>query len=483
MFLLKSKSSLLLLCILFLNCLHAQVAIGTANTPADQSAMLDVQSTSKGLLFPRLTSAQRRAISSPTAGLVVYDTEKQSLYLYNGSIWKALAMTDVSMAPTSTATGIEPADGVMGDGLGNNVKIYGNYAVVGSYADDIGANTDQGSAYIYKFENGAWTQMQKITANDGEAGDGFGGGFALDSLFLIIGAYNDNVGENIDQGSVYFFKLENGVWTQKQKLTGSNGASGDIFGVNISMSKGYAVVGASKDDIGSATDAGSAYIFKLNETTGSWSEIQKIYPPDVSSGDNFGNWVSLDGDKILVTSIYDDANGVYRKGSAYIFTRQAGIWNQTAKIVANDGAYNDNFGTNASIQGDFVLVGAYNADASFTNQGACYLFKLENNLWVQKQKIVANDANTNGFFGQTASLRDNYAIIGAHGVNSLQGAAYLFQLNPLSSTMTQVQKITAIDAVSNDYFGWSTDINKDFIIIGAFGKNSSKGKVYFKSFE
>ncbi|MES2777476.1 MAG: FG-GAP repeat protein [Bacteroidota bacterium] len=479
------KTSKAILAIVFsLHCslLFAQISIGTSGTPPHPSAMLDVQSTEKGLLFPRLTSSQRRNVINPAAGLVVYDTEKQALYLFNGLLWKALAVTD-NTPPTASITGTDVADGATGDALGNNVKIYGNYALVGAYNDDIGANTDQGSAYVYRFENGAWSQMQKLVANDGASGDNFGAGLGIDSNYLMIGAHSDDVGENLDQGSVYIFKLENGSWVQKQKITGSNGGSGDIFGINLTMSKGHAVVGASKDDIAAAIDAGSAYIFKLNDITGVWSETQKIYPNDVSGGDTFGNWISISGDKIIVTAIYDDANGVYRKGSAYIYTYQANTWVQTAKLVANDGANNDNFGTNASIHGDFVLVGAYNADATYANQGACYLFKLENNIWVQKQKIVAADATTNGFFGQTASLKDNYAIIGSHGFNGLQGAAYIFQLNPVINTMTQLQKITAADPVSNDYFGYSTDISNGNVIIGAYGKNGQRGKVYFKSID
>lgn len=459
----------------------AQVSVGTPNTPPDPSAMLDIQSTAKGFLFPRMTSAQRRSISNPAAGLVVFDTERQTLYLYNGTTWKALSVTDISN--TTTVSGTEVPDGATGDALGSNVKLSGNYAVLSAYTDDIGANTDQGSAYVYKFENGAWTFMQKLIANDGAAGDNFGGGVAIDSNYIMIGAFNDDIGENIDQGSVYVFKLESGVWNQKQKLTGSNGGPGDIFGINIAMNNGNAVVGASRDDIGIATDAGSAYIFKLNDTTSTWTELQKVYPADGTAGDNFGNWVAISGGKIVITAINDDANGTYRKGSTYIYSQQTGNWVQTAKLVANDGAYNDNFGTHASIQGDFVLVGAYNADGTYTNQGACYLFKFESNVWVQKQKIIALDPSTNGFFGQTASLKDNYAIIGAHGVNGLAGAAYVFQLNPANSTMTQLQKITATDAVSNDYFGYSTDIGNYNIIIGAYGKNGQRGKVYFKTID
>lgn len=63
----------------------AQVGIGT-NIP-DNSAMLEVQSTQKGILFPRMTSTQRTSISSPVSGLYVYDTNTKSLWHFNGTVW------------------------------------------------------------------------------------------------------------------------------------------------------------------------------------------------------------------------------------------------------------------------------------------------------------------------------------------------------------------------------------------------------------
>lgn len=67
---------------------HAQVGINT--TSPDPSSILDVTSMSKGMLLPRLTTAQRTAISSPANGLIVYDTDFNSLFYYNSSSWVSL---------------------------------------------------------------------------------------------------------------------------------------------------------------------------------------------------------------------------------------------------------------------------------------------------------------------------------------------------------------------------------------------------------
>lgn len=61
----------------------AQVAINTDGSPPDNSAMLDVKSTSKGFLLPRMTRTQRNAIVNPATGLLIYQTDNSPGYYYN----------------------------------------------------------------------------------------------------------------------------------------------------------------------------------------------------------------------------------------------------------------------------------------------------------------------------------------------------------------------------------------------------------------
>lgn len=67
---------------------HAQVGIGT--TLPNASSMLDVTSTTAGVLIPRMTTAQRTAIAAPANGLLVYDTTTSSFWHYNSTVWREI---------------------------------------------------------------------------------------------------------------------------------------------------------------------------------------------------------------------------------------------------------------------------------------------------------------------------------------------------------------------------------------------------------
>ncbi|MES2881293.1 MAG: hypothetical protein V4676_04035 [Bacteroidota bacterium] len=69
---------------------QAQQSVGIGTTTPNTSAILDVSSTTKGLLLPRMTAAQRTAIATPAAGLLVYETTSNTFYVYNGTAWVQL---------------------------------------------------------------------------------------------------------------------------------------------------------------------------------------------------------------------------------------------------------------------------------------------------------------------------------------------------------------------------------------------------------
>jgi len=82
------------------------VNIDANGSSPHQSAMLDVKSTSKGVLIPRMTTSQRNAISSPAIGLLVFDTNTKGFWFYNGSVWTDLSSSSgLSELPSNPQPG------------------------------------------------------------------------------------------------------------------------------------------------------------------------------------------------------------------------------------------------------------------------------------------------------------------------------------------------------------------------------------------
>jgi hypothetical protein len=89
-------------------CFSQSVSVNTDGTSADLSAILDVKSISKGMLIPRVTNAQKNAISSPATGLLVYQTDgSPGFWFYNGATWKNLANSSASSPGLATFSSLD----------------------------------------------------------------------------------------------------------------------------------------------------------------------------------------------------------------------------------------------------------------------------------------------------------------------------------------------------------------------------------------
>ena len=98
-------TTLFLVTMLMTGMVQAQVGINEDNTQPDASALLDVKSSTKGMLVPRMTTTQRNLISSPATGLLVFDTTTGSFWFYNGS-WTDLS-SSLSDADNDTKIQVE----------------------------------------------------------------------------------------------------------------------------------------------------------------------------------------------------------------------------------------------------------------------------------------------------------------------------------------------------------------------------------------
>jgi len=157
---------------------------------------------------------------------------------------------------------LNAADFSMYGGFGDAVALCGDTALVGRRWDDIGANGSQGSAYVFTRSGTTWTQQQKLTAADGAAGDHFGCSVALSGNVALIGARWADVGANREQGSAYVYVRSGAAWTQPPPLRASNGRIWDRFGDSVALCGDTAVVAAW--DSAPERGQGSAYVFLLD---------------------------------------------------------------------------------------------------------------------------------------------------------------------------------------------------------------------------
>jgi len=94
--------------LLLLPTAFSQVAVNTDGSSPDGSAMLEVKSTDKGFLPPRLSSAQRDAISSPAEGLTIYNTDAECIQFFNGTLWYDACGNAPGPGPESDCPTIPP---------------------------------------------------------------------------------------------------------------------------------------------------------------------------------------------------------------------------------------------------------------------------------------------------------------------------------------------------------------------------------------
>lgn len=308
-----------------------------------------------------------------------------------------------------------------------------------------------------------WTELPKILASDGEAGDYFGYSIAVSDDTALIGSERDD-DKGVDSGSVYVFNRMNNTWIYQMKLIASDGRPGDLFGSSVSISGDTALIGTDGDD-DNGIESGSAYVFI--RTGAIWVQQAKLLASDGAADDLFGWSVSLYQDTALIGALNDDDNG-YESGSAYVFTRVGMNWIQQAKLLATDGTVNDFFGGSVSLSNNTALIGAHGDDDKGAESGSAYVFTRAGVNWTQQAKLLASDETAGDYFGWSVSLSDDTALIGADGNDdngAESGSAYVFIR--VGVNWIQQAKLLALDSVARDYFGWSVSLSSDVALIGA----------------
>lgn len=469
-----------LLCLLLsVTIMHAQgVAINNTGTAASSNAMLDVSSTSKGVFIPRMTTAQRKAIAvtANDNGLLVFDKDRNMLHMFDGVKWVPFATaTDEVIAYSSSITDPPVADA---SDYGYAVAVDSIYAVIGAPDNDVGNNQLQGSAYVFKKQNGHWTQVAELAPSDPQPAERFGFSVAIKGDYLVVGAprYGHSGGANA-AGAAYIFKRVGNNWTQIMKLRESSPAFGQHFGESLDMNSSTIVVGC--PGYSAIGTTGALYVYTLSANTWQLDTILNVIGAE--GGNSLGTSVSISktNNYIIAGAPRADntASGLTDCGAVYIFTNSQGNWLQHSKLFQTYPSASAFFGNKVSFYNNLILA----ADG----KNVCQLFTKPGVLWVFNQ-IYYNPIPNSSSFGDNVKIHENYMFISAtedqaQGMEKA-GVVFVYKKNS-AGAFVFYKRMTDINPLGYDAFGTGLSFDGFNLLIGspASSHGTAKGKVLFST--
>jgi len=368
------------------------------------------------------------------------------------------------------------------DYFGVRSCISGNYAIVGAWGEDDAGGADSGKAYIYDVTTGNLLHtLDNPNAYSTSFNDHFGVSVSISGNYAIVGAHLEDDVDGTNSGKAYIFDVATGnlVHTLDNPNAYSTSA-GDSFGNSVSISGNYAIVGAYWEEDADGDYSGKAYIYDV--TTGNLLHtLDNPNPYSTSLSDNFGISVSIDGNYAIVGAYSEDDAGASSSGKAYIFDVTTGNLLHT---LDNPNAYStingDLFGYSVGISGNYAIVGAYREGApSGADSGKAYIFDVTTgNLLHTIDNPTAYSTSANDRFGLSLSIDGNYAIVSApledDAGGTESGKAYIFDVTTGNLVHT-LDNPNAYSTSQTDYFGVSVSISGNYVMVGANYEDDASG--------
>ncbi|WP_417389767.1 Calx-beta domain-containing protein [Gimesia sp.] len=278
------------------------------------------------------------------------------------------------------------ADTIGNGFFGEVVAIENDKIVVGARSTDVYA----GSAYVFKRENNIWTQTAKLEADDAAPTANFGSSVDIENSTIVIGARLDSETEYWS-GAVYIFKEQDGNWTQTQKLKDPTPADRGTFGTSVSLEGDLLLVGAISIP-GQPESAGKAILYQLDPDSGLWNPIQTLTASDAAADSLFGVSVKIHEHQIFISSS-NDPTGVNYNSAVYLFQQENQVWVEQQKF--SDPAPNNgiNFGRNLAVSNDTIFVAAKWENDYAPNAGSIYVYGLPQNPTITIQDVSVTEAD------------------------------------------------------------------------------------------
>ena len=350
--------------------------------------------------------------------------------------------------------------------FGYTVDLDGDVAIVGAFRDEDGIVLETGAVFVYRFDGTTWTEEAKLEADNAGPLHWFGWDVALSGDVLLASARNGDT-FTTNGGDVTVFRHNGNVWMEEDVLTPGDGVVGD-YGFAVDIDGDLAAVGASGRP-GTVGGEGGVYLYRHNG--GQWLEEDLLLGSDLSLQSFFGNDVAIDGDRILVGAFNADDSTSNQAGKLFVFDYDGSQWNESAVLQSNDSNNIANLGVSVDIEGDWAVGGAPLDDELRGGSGAALMYRYDGSNWNFHSKLTASDGEGFYLFGSSVDLSGNQLLVTADnwapaGGNT-SGKAYLFQYDDATDTWVEMESFVPAGVSTGGAFGHAAAMQGDVMIIGA----------------
>ncbi len=211
----------------------------------------------------------------------------------------------------------------------------------------------------------------------------------------------------------------------------SDAANGDLFGYSVSIYGDFVAVGAIADDDG-APSTGAVYVYR--NQGGNWEFFIKLLPPIPQSLKSYGESVAIYDTTIAIGALRHDGKED-NEGAIYIYDLQNGSFSLTSELLAPSPINNDQLGRSVAIRDQTVVAGAWKGDVgSIADAGSSYVYLKKNGVWVFEEQLLLDPPTALDEFGGSLALGcDGTLLVGAPSRFSDRGAVSIYQDSRVSS--------------------------------------------------
>jgi len=425
-------------------------------------------------------------------GRLLLITSTGNIY-YGKDEWKILKKQDRKYSEETILTA---SDKAAYDNFSEVVDISsnGNVIVIGSDYADTGSYTNNGQAYVFRFNGSNWVEETILTASDKANYDNFGSSISIsdDGNVVVIGTPSKTVSGFTYAGKVYVYRYLGGSWIEEAILVCPTPQDDEEYGrrVKISGDGNTIAITALYSSVGANSEVGRVFIYRYSG--GSWLQEAEINMPNPNDYAYFGDSLDLtyDGNILVISATNANVGNLIESGKVYVYKFTSPNWNLQAELVPSDGDNYDTFGFSLDItdDGSTLVISNTTADiGSLSNAGKIYVFKYINNNWIEDKIIFPVDVENNSYFGQQVAITNdaNHIIVTSNSMTYngkiTAGKAYVYKLDNLE--YFELQQFSASDIQDNDQFGRSLAITPTFdkAVIGSSGDPNgltNAGKAY-----